>query len=205
MPEKRTRLAAYAGDWEAVKAELEKKDESANKMAILEAEKILRQALEDKALPGDDVDDIINDNAAVFSNPDKLHYARAMRLKVVDKPGFDLNQDDTREILKGYHQALLDLEGIDYTKLGMLGRINVFFRRNFHDLPLLLKRAALSLGTLSLGLFVLTETESGRAFFGQVISANNYIYYTILPNLFATALIVCAALIVFYVWQNRKR
>jgi hypothetical protein len=205
MTDKKTRLDRYALSWESVKEELLKKDQSANKVAVLEAEKILRLALEDQELPGESIDDILAKNAKLFTNSDKLRYSRAMWRKLVEKIGFDISGEDTKEILKGYHDAVLDLENMDYARLPLSDRFNIFLKRNFTGLGRKARVFSTGLLLFSLLTFLLTETQSGRELAARITNANNYLYYTLLPAAFIFILLFGAAVMIFYAYKNRQR
>ena len=196
---------SYVSLWEIVTRELEKGDMSANKVAVLETEKIFREAMEDKNLPGKNIEDKIKNYAHLFSNPDKLKYARAMHKKIISKIGFDIGAEDTSEIIKGYREGIVDLEKIDFKTWILKEKINLFLKRNFYGFPKKSKQLIVILLTLSILTFVLSETETGRALSQSLVNINNYLFYKIIP---ALGILIVAGLIilgVLYAYQNKKK
>jgi len=205
MRENQKQKSAYAPLWEIVEKELEKNDISANKVAVMETEKIFKKVLEEKNIPGKDTEDRIKNYKELFQNPDKLKYARAMYKKIVSESGFDISADDTREIIKGYHEAIENLEETDFNDFSIKEKLNLFLGRYFYSFPQKSKKIIAAIIALCLLTFVLTETESGRGVFLHWININNYIFYKIIPTillLIATAILIVTAL---FFYKNRKK
>jgi hypothetical protein len=191
--------------WTTVTKELAKNDMSANKVAVLETEKIFQKALSDRNLPGKDTDDRIKNYAYLFSNPDKLRYARAMYKKLITKTDFDINAEDAREIINGYHEAIIDLEKVDFRSWAIKDKVSLFLKRNFYSFPEKIKQAAFVLLLLSALTFIITETETGRSVSAGLVSANNYFFYRVIPAIamaFATGIL---ALGILYAYQKKKK
>jgi cell division protein FtsL len=205
MTDKKTELGRWASDWEIVNQELRRGDVSADKVAVLEADKVLRAALEEKYLPGRTIEDQLEGSSKLFSNFDKLRYARAMHDKLVDKLSFNINSEDAREIIKGYHDALLDLENADLDALPLGEKINLFLRRNFFSLPGRLKQLLLILVLFSAATFILSETDAGHSVSSGVIALNDYIYYQIIPTTVFILLVLAAVTIAYYAYQHRNK
>lgn len=205
MPEEKSQNSGYAPLWEAVKRELEKGDMSANKVAVIETEKIFQKALDDKNFPGKSTNDKIRNYAKLFSNPDKLRYARAMHKKIVSKIGFDISSEDTRDIIKGYREGIVDLEKVDFKDFSIKEKVSLFLKRNFYSFPEKSKRLVAILLILSIVTFILTETTSGRFFFQSLVSVNNYLYYNIIPAIVYLMIFSILILSVLYAYQNKKK
>ena len=205
MSEEKSQSKSYASLWEVVTRELEKGDMSANKVAVLETEKIFRRALEDKNLPGKNIEDKIKNYTHLFSNPDKLKYARAMREKIISKIGFDIGAEDTRDIIKGYREGIVDLEKIDFKNWTLKEKVSLFLKRNFYGLPEKGKQLIAILLALSILTFVLSETETGRALSQNLVDINNYLFYKIIPALSIVILAGLIILVALYAYQNKKK
>lgn len=205
MPEEKSHESRYAPLWEEVMREMKEGDVPAYKLTIIEAEKIFQKALSDKDLPGKDTEDKIRNYARLFSNPDKLRYARTMQKKLITKIGLDLDRDDAEEIVEAYRQAIEDLEKIDFGALPMKGKIGLFLKRNFYSIPGLGKKIAAALILLSVATFLLTETDKGRIVGGRIVESNNYIYYHIIPAILAAIAIIFLAIIALYIYQEKKK
>lgn len=205
MSDEKSGQNGYATLWARVAKELEKNDMSANKVAVLETGKIFEKALHDKDLPGKSADGKIKDYAYLFSDPDKLEYARAMTKKLIEKIGFDISTEDTREIIKGYREAVMDLEKIDFRIWTVKEKISLFLKRNFYSFPGKVKQAAAMLLLLSALTFIITETETGRSVSAGLVSINNQFFYRVIPAIalaFATGLL---ALGILYAYQKKKK
>ena len=205
MAEEKQASDRYAGAWDRVESELLKKDMSAYKVAVLEAEKIFLEALKEKDFPGNNIESIVENNAERFTNYDKLRYARAMHQKIVTKPGFDISQDDADEIISGYRGAIADLMRIDLDASPFLEKVSLMLRRNFYGFPQKTKGMIVALALLSILTFFLTETETGRNASAAFVSANNYLFYKIVPAAFFLLLVAAALIVIFYLYQNRKK
>lgn len=191
--------------WDRVRAELEKGEMSANKVAVLESEKIFLRVLEEKGVPGQSAEEKIKGCVKIFSNPDKLRYSRAMHDKLMTRIGFDISPDDTREIIKGYREAVQDLENLDYNDLSAREKIRVFFKQYFGTLPRRIRGLVMTLAVLSLSIFFLSETSTGQAISRKVVGANNYIYYHIIPTLIFLTVAGSCLLLMLYVYQKKKK
>ncbi|MDD3006768.1 MAG: hypothetical protein PHX30_04275 [Candidatus Pacebacteria bacterium] len=205
MSEEKTGQSNYSSLWTTVTKELEKGDMSANKVAVLESKKIFQKALDDKNLPGKNTDDKIKNYANLFSNSDKLKYARAMCKKIVTNIGFDISTEDTREIIKGYREGIVDLEKTDFKSWSIKDKISLFLKRNFYSFPKKSKQLIAILLTFSVLTFVLSETETGRELSRNLVEINNYFFYKIIPMI---GIIVVSGLIILgalYVYQNKKK
>lgn len=205
MSDEKSGQNGYAPLWAGVARELEKNDMSANKVAVLETEKIFRKALADRNLPGKSIESKIKDYAYLFSDPDKLRYARAMHRKLLEKIGFDISADDTREIIKGYREAVADLEKINFKGWPVREKIDLFLRRHFYSFPRKSKELFGTLLLASVLTFIITETETGRSLSERLVKANNYFFYRMIPALVLALATGLIALGILYAYQKRKR
>ncbi len=205
MSDEKPEQNGYAPLWAGVARELEKNDMSANKVAVLETEKIFQKALEDKDLPGRSIDDKIRNYAYLFSDSDKLRYARAMHKKLISKIGFDISAEDAREIIKGYREALADLEKIDFQDWTVKEKIGLFLRRHFYSFPRKSKQLLALLLFISVLTFIITETETGRSLSNQLVEANNFFFYRVIPALALIFLVGLISLGILYAYQKKKR
>lgn len=205
MEEGKRSLDNYAPFWERIRKELSKGEMSADKVAVLEAEKLLRKALEEKGLPGKDAEDRIRSYTGLFRNPDKLKYSRAMHRKIIEKAGFDISPEDAQEIIKGYYEAIVDIANADLKALPFKDKLGLFLKRNFNGFPRNIKKIFLAVIAVSIFTFILTETESGRSISAYLVDINNYFFYRIIPALLI--LIVLAAMLIgaLYAYRGRKK
>lgn len=191
--------------WDIVEKELEKQQASAHKIAVIETEKIFQKTLSEKNLPGKDTEEIIKNWERFFKNPDKIKYARAMYKRIITEFNFDISEDDTREIIKGYYKAIADLNNIDFESLSAKEKTKLFLERHFYGTQGRFKKFIKRLITLSIAVFILTETKSGQNIGNFFLGINNYIYYKIIPTILiilALGLVILGAL---YAWQKRNK
>lgn len=191
--------------WDIVEKELEKQQASAHKIAVIETEKIFQKTLSEKNLPGKDTEEIIKNWERFFKNPDKIKYARAMYKRIITEFNFDISEDDTREIIKGYYKAIADLNNIDFESLSAKEKTKLFLERHFYGTQGRFKKLARGIIILSITVFILTETKSGQNIGNFFLGINNYIYYKIIPTILiilALGLVILGAL---YAWQKRNK
>lgn len=205
MAEEKSENKSYVALWANVTEELEKGEMSANKVAVLETEKIFQKALEDKNLPGKSTEDKIKNYSHLFSNPDKLKYARAMHKNLVSKIGFDISDEDTRDIIKGYRAGIVDLEKVDFKNFSIKDRLGLFLKRNFYGFPEKSKQLVAILFALAVLTFTLTETATGRALSQNLVDVNNYFFYRVIPAIVALVLAGLFILVALYAYQNKKK
>jgi hypothetical protein len=191
--------------WEVVEKELAKQEMSANKIAVIETEKIFQKALAEKDLPGGDIEEIIKNYKKLFTNPDKIKYARAMYDRIVNEFSFDISEDDTKEIIKGYYKAISDLENADFKNFTAKEKVGLFLQRNFPGIPQKIRKGLIALAIISLSVFLLTETESGQSVAKQLLEINNYIYFKIIPGIFVIIAVLIIIIGGLYAWQNKDK
>jgi hypothetical protein len=205
MSEEKSKSGAYSDSWEYVKKELSKGEMSANKVAILEAEKIFQETVDKKGLPGDSLEDKIKNYSDLFSDFEKLTYSRAMYKKLIEKLQFDISRGDTEDIIRGYKEAVKDLEKADFGKLPAAERAGMLVKRKFYGFPQKIKLLVLAIIALSMLTFILTETETGRMLSSSVVAANNYLFYKIIPTIFLLALLAAVAVIILYSYRKKDK
>lgn len=205
MSEEKSKPGTYSDSWEYVKKELSKGEMSANKIAVLEAEKIFQEAVEEKSLPGNDLEDKIGNYSQLFSDFEKLTYSRSMYRKLIDKPQFDISKGDTEDIIRGYKEAVKDLEKADFGKLPAAERAGMFVERKFYGWAQKIKALALAVIALSILTFILTETETGRTFSSSLVTINNYFFYKIIPTVLLLALAAAVAVIILYSYRKKDK
>lgn len=205
MTEEKNATSQDSPLWEIVEKELAKQEMSANKIAVIETEKIFQKVLDEKNLPGNDIDEITKNYKKLFRNPDKIRYARAMYDRIINELNFDISEDDTKEIIKGYYKAITDLETADFKNFTAKEKVGLFLQRNFYGMTGKIRKILLALACISFSVFILTETESGRNIANHLLGINNYIYFKIIPGIF----IIIAVLIIIigglYAWQNKNK
>lgn len=99
--------------WQKIVKRLEAGLESEYKLAVIEAEEILNQALKGIGLKGESAGERINQlTTTLVSNLDALKDAHKIRSNIVHDPNYRLSLEEARKILEIYKKSLGDLEVI---------------------------------------------------------------------------------------------
>ena len=105
MPENKLGL-----NWSAVEKSLTEGTYSGYKVGILETEKLFEELLKNKQIPGASTERKIKYIERFLSLPDKLDYSRHIYERIVSEPHFEISREETKQIISGYWQAMLDIE-----------------------------------------------------------------------------------------------
>jgi hypothetical protein len=124
MPENNQKLNL---NWSAVEKALAEGTFSGYKIGVMETEKLFRSFLEEKKIPGRDVNAKIKYAANFLSRNEQLKYAREMHKKIAEQPHFEIAHEETKQIIQGYWQAMLDLHEALAT-LTIWQKMNLRFR-----------------------------------------------------------------------------
>ena len=195
----------YQEYWDAVEKSLNEGDFSGYKVAVIETEKILQMALNDKKFPGKDINEQIKNAEIILKNPEKLKYSRAMYNKIISEPSFDISSEDIKEIEAGYYMAISDITKMKSKDINFKERINLFLQKYFYGFPHKIKRGIILIFLFFLAIFLSTETATGRLIFEALSDFSRFIFYKIVPGIMA--LIVIGIVIVggLYYWKGRKK
>lgn len=97
--------------WAKINRRLESNSKSDYKMAIIEGDDFLKEVLKEMKYKGDFLDDILKEvNSRVLPSVEEVKKANEIRNKIMHNPDFDITQEQAKNILKIYHQALRELE-----------------------------------------------------------------------------------------------
>ncbi|OIP22632.1 hypothetical protein AUJ93_03630 [bacterium CG2_30_33_46] len=110
-------------NWQIVEDCLAEKTASGYKMALIEADKLIDNALIKAGYPGKDIIERINSAKSKFSNIKNFKKAREHRSLVLNELSYNLNSIEVEEAVKFYHQAFIDIEGNPEAKLNFFERI----------------------------------------------------------------------------------
>lgn len=195
----------YQEYWDTVENLLNEGVSSGYKTAVIETEKILQMALNDKKFPGKDIDGQIENAGVILKNPEKLKYSRAMYGKIVSEPNFDISAEDIREIESGYYMAISDITKMKAKDISFKERINLFLQKYFYGFPRKIKRGIISIFLFFLAIFLSTETETGRLIFEALSDFSKFIFYKAVPGMLALIAIGIILIGGLYYWQSRKK
>jgi hypothetical protein len=99
----------YRSRWLAVEQQVKKDEETSYTVALLNADKLLDQALLDRGYKGKSTADRMKAANFKWSNANSVWTAHKTRNKVAHEQDFHLTYDDTRRALVAFRQALKDL------------------------------------------------------------------------------------------------
>lgn len=175
MPETKLNL-----NWSAVEKALAEGTYSGYKMGILEAEKLFADFLTQKKIPGKDTDKKLKYVSGFLSRSEQLKYARQMSERIVRQPHFEISQEETKQAIRGYWQAMLDLEeaiATLSTAQKIKSRINFYKERAIKKMKVI---AMIFAGLILLILFF-NETGIGKQSVLAIAAGVHYLIFTAGP------------------------
>ena len=204
MEEKNSSIKKYQEFWNRVDRNLSEGNYSGYKMAIIETEKILLMALKDENFPGKNTDEKIDNAKIILQNPEKLKYSRSMYKRIIQEPGFDVSEDDTREILTGYYNSIANIIETQEKDISRTERLGLFLQRHFGNFPNKMKKILLFVTLSFLLIFILTDTSTGIAITQAITDFTRFLFYTVLFSVLKLAIVVVVLIGLLYFWQSRK-
>jgi len=184
-------------NWSAVEKALAEGTFSGYKIGILETEKLFKNFLEEKKIPGRDVDAKIKYVANFLSRNEQLKYAREIYKKITEQPHFEITHEETKQVVSGYWQAMLDLQEA-LVSLDAWQKLNLRFKYFFAQIIKKIKIIAASLAVLILLVLFFYETQVGRKIVLWLGKGVHFLVFTIGPW------ILGAALAGFLLWLGLK-
>jgi hypothetical protein len=148
-------------NWSAVEKALAEGTFSGYKIGILETEKVFANFLEEKKIPGRDVDSKIRYVANFLSRKEQLKYSREMYKKIIELPHFEITHEETTQVVQGYWQAMLDLQEALVT-LTVYQKLRLRFSFWFTQAVKKIKLIVLTLAVLILIILFFYETAVGK-------------------------------------------
>ena len=195
----------YQKYWDIIEDLLNEGVPSGYKTAVIETEKILQMALNDKKFPGKDIGGQIKNAEVILKNSEKLKYSRAMYNKIVNEPDFDISSEDIKEIEAGYYMAISDITKMKAKDISFKERINLFLQKYFYGFPRKIKRGIILTFLFFLAIFLSTETSTGRFVFEALSNFSKFIFYKVVPGILALIAIGIIIIGGLYYWQSRKK
>ncbi|MBU3901176.1 hypothetical protein KKF25_00830 [Patescibacteria group bacterium] len=200
MPENKLGL-----NWSAVEKALAEGTYSGYKVGILETEKLLEELLKNKQIPGNSTERKIKYIERFLSLPDKLDYSRHTYERVINEPHFEISREETKQIISGYWQAMLDIEEAVaalslWEKLALrLRYLAAIFLKNTSRLVLGILAAAAAI-------WFLAETSIGKTIAAGVTAANHFFIFKFL---FWTVIILVILFtlggILYFITRRKRR
>ena len=197
-------LEKYQEYWDIIDRALNEGTSSGYKIAIIETEKILLMALDDKKIPGKSTSEKIKNVETLIKNTDKLNYSHAICKKLIKEPGFSVSADETREIVAGYYKTISDIVKMETKDLASKEKVNFFLQRYFNKFPQKTKKGVLFTFLFFFIVFLSTETTTGQFISTMISNFSQFIFYKFIPMILAIA--VFGAILVggLYWWKNKK-
>jgi len=184
-------------NWSAVEKALAEGTFSGYKIGILETEKLFADFLDGKKVPGRSIDNKIKYVANFLSRSEQLEYAREIYKKIVEQPHFEISREETKQVIQGYWQAMLDLaEALQI--LSAWQKMNLRFRYFYSQIIRQVKIVGAGLAGLILLILFLYDTAIGKKIASSLGKAVHFLVFSVGPWILAAA--VAAALL----WLGMK-
>jgi transposase len=91
---------------------LKRDEESSYHLCILNADKLLDQAMRERGIKGETMGERMKTIRTVWSNPNGVWTAHKLRNQVAHEPDVRIGYDDARRALSSFKQALKDVGAI---------------------------------------------------------------------------------------------
>lgn len=192
-------------DWSPVEKALEQGGALGYKMAIIETDKIFAKLLEAKQFPGDTVDKKIQNIQSVFSNSEKLNYARAIHDKIISEPNFEIGEQETQHLISAYYQAIIDITQMRGNTLGIFKRIKFIIINLFrYKIIRWLRNIVILLVVFFVTIVLLNDTSIGQKTALKVVDAAHFVVYKLMLY-FGIGIIGLLVIIGLVYWWEQKR
>lgn len=102
----------YRTKWLAIEQSISKDSEASCHIAILNADKLVDQALREKGFKGQTMGERLKSAKDSLPHRDNIWQAHKLRNQIAHEPDFKVNHDTTRRALAQFKQTLKDLGAI---------------------------------------------------------------------------------------------
>jgi hypothetical protein len=102
----------YRLKWMAIEKQLNKDDQSGCVLAVLNADKLLDQALRDRGIRGQTMGERMKTAKNMWSNANAVWGAHKLRNQIAHETDHHLSYEDARRAIVGFKQALKDVGAI---------------------------------------------------------------------------------------------
>ncbi|MES2875917.1 MAG: hypothetical protein V4678_00440 [Patescibacteria group bacterium] len=102
----------YRTSWLTIEQQLIKGDEASSHLVVLNADKLLDQALKQSGLKGETMGERMKSARATWSNANNVWNAHKLRNRIAHETDVKVGYDTARRALAAYKQALKDLGAI---------------------------------------------------------------------------------------------
>lgn len=166
-------------DWSAVEKALAEGTFSGYKIGILETEKLLDELLRAKKIPGATIERKIKYIRDFLSFADKLTYSRHAYGRIMNEPHFEISREETKQIISGYWQAMLDIEET-VQALSLWEKISLRLKYFAGIILKNLKEISVVFFSLTAIFWFLGETSAGQTIAKIAVQVNHFIIFKIL-------------------------
>jgi len=191
-------------NWAAVEKALSEGTFSGYKIGILETEKIFSELLNNKQIPGNSNERKIKYIQRFLSLPDKLDYSRHIYERITNEPHFEISREETKHIISGYWQAMLDIEEA-LASLSAWEKLNLRLKYLWAVALRNTRYTILAILATSAVVWFLAETAIGRQIAKFIVSVNHFFIFQFL---FWTVIAIASLLVLgglLYFLTRRKR
>ncbi len=109
---KRLNVNRYRTQWLTIEQQLSRDEAASCSLCILNADKLLDQAMRESGLAGETMGDRLKSSGKHFSNLNSIWSAHKIRNQIAHEPGFQVSYGDARRALAAFKQALKDIGAI---------------------------------------------------------------------------------------------
>ena len=102
----------YRMRWLAIEKQLSKEAVSSYSLTVLNADKLLDQALKERGIKGETMGERMKNAREIWSNANAVWGAHKLRNQIAHEPDVQVSFDDARHALAGFKQALKDIGAI---------------------------------------------------------------------------------------------
>lgn len=105
-------IEKYRTRWLSIEQQLRRDEVSSYQMCVLNADKLLDQALKDKGVKGETMAERMKQMKQTWSNANSVWSAHKLRNRIAHEDNVALDYEGTRRTLYSYKQALKDIGAI---------------------------------------------------------------------------------------------
>lgn len=102
----------YRSQWITIEQQLSKEDITSCQMSVLNADKLLDQAMIEKGIAGKTMADRLKQLQNKWTNANSVWSAHKLRNKIAHEPNVKVDYNTVRSALAGFKQALKDIGAI---------------------------------------------------------------------------------------------
>jgi hypothetical protein len=102
----------YRSKWLAIEQQLKRDDEASCHLVVLNADKLLDQALRERGIKGETMGERMKVLRDTWSNANSVWSAHKLRNQIAHESDVRVSYDDARRALAGFKQALKDVGAI---------------------------------------------------------------------------------------------